>query len=355
LRTGGNAGECSVDYATADISAAAGRDYTAVDDTLTFKPGEVRKELHIEIIDDNVPEKDEKFRVVLKNAMGAVLEEAAAIAIVTIKQTEEDKRNYTLAYRLAAGDKCKSVMEQWKDQFKVAMSAAGDGDEPVTGGMMATHVLTVFFKVTFAVVPPTPLWGGWAAFVVGILMIAVVTMMISDLATFFGCVVGLPISINAITLVGVGTSLPDTFASKRAAIDDDTADNSIGNITGSNCVNVFLGLGLPWMIGALYWSAVGRTELWEAKYGHLDLAQGLAPDEAIFVVPAGGLVFSVIIFVVCALTALLVLQGRRMAYGGELGGPAGPKKVHAVFLVSLWLIYLMMSILYDVGVIPPIS
>ena len=36
---------------------------------------------------------------------------------------------------------------------------------------------------------------------------------------------------------------------------DDTADNSIGNVTGSNSVNVFLGLGLPWLIAAIYWTA----------------------------------------------------------------------------------------------------
>ena len=36
---------------------------------------------------------------------------------------------------------------------------------------------------------------------------------------------------------------------------DETADNSIGNVTGSNSVNVFLGLGLPWSLAAIYWSA----------------------------------------------------------------------------------------------------
>jgi solute carrier family 8 (sodium/calcium exchanger) len=34
----------------------------------------------------------------------------------------------------------------------------------------------------------------------------------------------------------------DTFASKVAAIEDDTADASVGNVTGSNAVNVFLGM-----------------------------------------------------------------------------------------------------------------
>jgi solute carrier family 8 (sodium/calcium exchanger) len=51
----------------------------------------------------------------------------------------------------------------------------------------------------------------------------------------------------------MGTSLPDTFASKIAAKNEKTADNAIGNITGSNSVNVFLGLGLPWVFATIYW------------------------------------------------------------------------------------------------------
>ena len=41
---------------------------------------------------------------------------------------------------------------------------------------------------------------------------------------------------------------------------DKHADASIGNITGSNSVNVFLGLGLPWLIAALHANANGVSE-----------------------------------------------------------------------------------------------
>ena len=53
----------------------------------------------------------------------------------------------------------------------------------------------------------------------------------------------------------LGTSLPDLFASKLAATSEKYADNAIGNVTGSNSVNVFLGLGLPWLIAAIYHQA----------------------------------------------------------------------------------------------------
>ena len=50
----------------------------------------------------------------------------------------------------------------------------------------------------------------------------------------------------------------DTFASKVAAIQDKYADASVGNVTGSNAVNVFLGIGLAWTMAALYHRSNGN-------------------------------------------------------------------------------------------------
>ena len=59
----------------------------------------------------------------------------------------------------------------------------------------------------------------------------------------FGCVVGMEYSMTAIKFLALGTSLPDTFVSKVAIVQDKYADAAIGNVTGSNSVSVFLGLG----------------------------------------------------------------------------------------------------------------
>jgi len=80
-----------------------------------------------------------------------------------------------------------------------------------------------------------------------------VTLVIGEIATVLGCVMGLDESVTAITIVALGTSLPDTFASMTAAKTSEYADSAIGNVTGSNSVNVFLGLGLPWTIATIYW------------------------------------------------------------------------------------------------------
>ena len=77
-----------------------------------------------------------------------------------------------------------------------------------------------------------------------------------------------------------------------AATNDDTADNSIGNITGSNSVNVFLGVGLAWFFGSV--------------------AHAIKGTPCGFVVPAGSLAFSVLLFCICALLYLVIIVFRRL-------------------------------------------
>ncbi len=115
------------------------------------------------------------------------------------------------------------------------------------------YYIKLYIKVIFAFVPPPHIWGGWLCFFCSLVMIGILTAIVGDMAAIFGCIVGLQDSVTAITFVAMGTSLPDTFASKIAAKNEKTADNAIGNVTGSNSVNVFLGLGLPWVIAAIYW------------------------------------------------------------------------------------------------------
>ena len=50
--------------------------------------------------------------------------------------------------------------------------------------------------------------GGWPAFVVSITFIGLLTVLIGDVASAFGCTIGLKDAVNAITFVAVGTSLP---------------------------------------------------------------------------------------------------------------------------------------------------
>lgn len=105
------------------------------------------------------------------------------------------------------------------------------------------HFITFFWKGTLALIPPTNIFGGWLTFICSLAVIALLTALMGDLATLFGCVLHWDMHSTSITVVAVGTSLPDLFASRVAAQRDNCADNAIGNINGSNAFNVFLGLG----------------------------------------------------------------------------------------------------------------
>jgi Ca2+/Na+ antiporter len=112
------------------------------------------------------------------------------------------------------------------------------------------HMICIGWKIFFAFIPPPHWIGGWACFFGCLCLIGIVTAVVGEFSNLFGCVLGIKPSITAITFVALGTSLPDTFASMAAAKADKYADAAIGNVTGSNSVNVFLGLGLPWVIAA---------------------------------------------------------------------------------------------------------
>ncbi|XP_062979981.1 sodium/calcium exchanger 1 [Elgaria multicarinata webbii] len=219
----------------------------------------------------------------------------------------------------------------WREQFieAITVSAGEDDDDDECGEEKlpscfdyVMHFLTVFWKVLFAFVPPTDYWNGWACFVVSILMIGLLTGFIGDLASHFGCTIGLKDSVTAVVFVALGTSVPDTFASKVAAMQDQYADASIGNVTGSNAVNVFLGIGVAWSIAAIYHAANGRP----------------------FKVEPGTLAFSVTLFTIFAFISVgVLLYRRRPEIGGELGGPRTAKMLTSSLFVLLWLLYILFS------------
>ncbi|XP_039530108.1 sodium/calcium exchanger 1a isoform X4 [Pimephales promelas] len=218
----------------------------------------------------------------------------------------------------------------WRDQFveAITVSSGADDDDECGEEKMPScfdyvmHFLTVFWKVLFAFVPPTDYWNGWACFIVSIVMIGVLTAFIGDIASHFGCTIGLKDSVTAVVFVALGTSVPDTFASKVAATQDQYADASIGNVTGSNAVNVFLGIGVAWSIAAVYHQAKGEY----------------------FRVQPGTLAFSVTLFTIFAFICVAVLMYRRRPeIGGELGGPRTPKILTTTLFFSLWLMYIILS------------
>ena len=96
-------------------------------------------------------------------------------------------------------------------------------------------------------------------------------------------------------------------------------------------MNVFLGLGLPWVIGACYY-AVNDDDT-DGKY----------------CVPPTNLAYSVMLFTVAATCCLILLAVRRALVGAELGGSSEGKRASAIFLAVLWFVYVLLCALNAYG------
>ncbi|XP_056647142.1 sodium/calcium exchanger 3 isoform X3 [Diorhabda sublineata] len=360
VRCSGARGKVIIPYWTEDGTAKQGKEYEKQEGQLVFENNESEKSILLKIIEEDSYEKDVLFYVQLGEPQmtGANLAEEAAkknpedrterekIAIlgkprlgditraqIRIKESKEFKNTVDKLVQRANASLLIGT-SSWKEQFMEALTVSSSDDalddKDPSGLDYALHFLTIFWKILFAFVPPTDIFRGYLCFVVSIFCIGLVTAVIGDAASHFGATLGIKDAVTAIVFVALGTSIPDTFASKVAAIQDKHADASVGNVTGSNAVNVFLGIGVAWSIAAIYHHVNGN----------------------VFHVDPGNLAFSVTIFCTEAALVIIVLVLRRSKYiGGELGGPTYIKYFTSAVFFSLWIVYLIMSSLEVYGVI----
>jgi len=351
-RLGGCSGTVSCIYRTERLTAVPGHDYEETDGELEFPEGVTEQFIEIEILPKGKHEHEDSFLVMLEHPEGGATfragqdgedTEICTVNISALKLTRDTRVGRFLRSMDAAVnfDALRLGNAEWKEAFTAAIYCNGSPEEQAEAAPSdwVFHIIAVPWKVLFALIPPTAYLGGWPCFFASLFFIGLCTAFIGDLAELFGCVLDVNDTLTAIVFVALGTSMPDLFASKAAATQDPFADASIVNVTGSNSVNVFLGLGLPWTIGAIYWTIRGRTDYWEQQILQVvdaDTLSGLATDEARFIAPAKGLVFSVVVFSVGAIIALGILTLRRWTVGAELGGPRKPKAVSFVTFIFLW-------------------
>ncbi|XP_050390892.1 sodium/calcium exchanger 3 isoform X2 [Patella vulgata] len=327
-RLSGADGHVSVTWRTKDMTAFDGKDFEGGEGELKFDNGETSKSIDLVLFPSNKPERDDSFQVELLETTGGAKLGRLTKTVVTIVNDEEFNGLVSRIVNMTFGNLDGLALEDstYISQFKNAMNVNGGDIEGATFVDYILHFLTFVWKIIFAFIPPVHILGGWPTFVISLGMIGFLTALIGDLASLFGCLIGLEDSITAITLVALGTSMPDTFASKTAAIMERYADSSVGNVTGSNSVNVFLGLGIPWVIASIYWHTKGLP----------------------FEVPVGSLVFSVILYTIAAVIALSILVIRRNVKclgNAELGGPTVGKIVCGIIFITLWVLYVLFSAL----------
>jgi solute carrier family 8 (sodium/calcium exchanger) len=356
IRLIGARGTVRIPYHTeAGTAKGGGEDFEDCIGEVEFPDEDFVRDVEIMIVDREEYEKDKVFHIVLGEPEIIHVQEAKISNIDAIE--DEGLRKILEAGKPALGEnkiaevhivECqefKSTIDSmlgkanmasflksssWAEQFKEAFEvSAGDDDDEDAEEVDPSyydyfmHYLSLIWKVLFAFIPPTDIWGGWACFWSSISMIGALTAITGDVASHFGCTIGLADSVVAISFVALGTSLPDTFASKTATVQDEYADGSIGNVTGSNSVNVFLGIGLAWSLAAIYHTTNGSQ----------------------FVVPPGSLGFSVLVFCILAIVCIAVLMYRRFNpnIGAELGGPKTSRIISSIFFTLLWIIYILLA------------
>ncbi|CAM6082958.1 unnamed protein product [Calypogeia fissa] len=227
-------------------------------------------------------------------------------------------------------DKDFSLGEKWRAQLYQAMSVPLSKDGNFTEVVPSTsallwHAFTFLWRGIFSfVITPADVWHGWPAFISALVCITGISAIAIQLANLLGCVSGIKNYVIAITVLASGTSWPDLVASKIAVARGTSADSGIANINTSNCINVFVGIGIPWLIQVLY--------------NRLKLKEGLH-------MVTSGLSFSVLIYFITFALCWVVVMARRIYLGGELGGPRNWARASSAFFVFLWLIFVGFSCL----------
>ncbi|XP_072955233.1 magnesium/proton exchanger [Typha angustifolia] len=187
------------------------------------------------------------------------------------------------------------------------------------------------WRLLFAFVPPCQISHGWIAFVCSLIFISGIAYVVTKLTDQISCVTGVNPYIIAFTALASGTSWPDLVASKIAAERQVTADSAIANITCSNSVNIYVGIGIPWLINTTYNFFVYQQPL------HIQ--------------NSGGLSFSLLIFFATSAGCVAVLVLRRLILGAELGGPKLWAWMTAAYFMVLWIVFIVLSSLRISGII----
>ncbi|KAL8143054.1 hypothetical protein V2J09_016086 [Rumex salicifolius] len=216
----------------------------------------------------------------------------------------------------------------WRQQFQDALML--EDTETKKNGSICLRMGKIFWqfillpwRFLFAFVPPYHIAHGWIAFICSLIFISGIAYIVTKLSDLISCVTGINDYVIAFTALAAGTSWPDLVASKIAAERQTTADSAIANITCSNSVNIYFGIGIPWLI--------------DTTYNYFKYKQPL------YIKNATGLSFSLLVFFCTSAGCISVLVLRRLTLGAELGGPRIWAWITSAYFMLLWLIFVVLS------------
>lgn len=150
-------------------------------------------------------------------------------------------------------------------------------------------------------------------FFISIAAIAILSWILVESAIHISHLLDVPEVVIALTVLAIGTSIPDLMSSIIVA-KQGRGGMAVTNAIGSNIFDIFIGLGLPWLIIII------------AMDGHV-----LTDTSGLFV-SVGLLAGSIVVM-------FLVLYFKKWKIGRGLG----------IFFISLYLVYIMYSIYFAIS------
>ena len=155
------------------------------------------------------------------------------------------------------------VRKLWRDLgFMLAATAAIwlmllDGQVTRGEGAVLFLGLLIFLATAFltgkeedddqATLGDIPQWKAWAMTLGGLVVLVIGARLLVDSATELARAFGISEAVIGLTIVAVGTSLPELATSVIAAIRKQT-EIAVGNVVGSNIFNIFSILGITALI-----------------------------------------------------------------------------------------------------------
>lgn len=250
--------------------------------------------------------------------------------------TDDDAEPSNKVFQEETASEDSDVLTLWKQQFVDPLMLESAESRKMNRtclrlARVSWELLLAPWRLLFAFVPPSTIAHGWVAFISSLIFISGIAYIVTKITDLISCVTGINPYVIAFTALASGTSWPDLVASKIAAERQITADSAIANITCSNSVNIYVGIGVPWLINTAYNFFVYREPL------RIENAEGLS--------------FSLLVFFSTSVGCIGVLVYRRLTLGAELGGPKLWAWITCVYFMLLWIIFVVLSSLRVSGII----
>ncbi|XP_078591322.1 sodium/potassium/calcium exchanger 5-like isoform X1 [Branchiostoma floridae x Branchiostoma japonicum] len=161
-------------------------------------------------------------------------------------------------------------------------------------------------------------WKRWypVSFVMSVAWIGVFTYILVWMVTVIGFTAGIPDTVMGLTLVAIGTSVPDAMSSVLVSKEGE-GDMAVSNAVGSNVFDILVGLGVPWFF---------KTVVIETN--------------SVVPIQSGGLVYSAITLLSTVLILLFTMWLNRWRLDRKLG----------VICSCLYAVFITLATLYELNV-----